>query len=79
VGKAVKKILFFLDFVVRYVRFWSRLFAYLNAPLDNASLSHPGEMTLCYLTGQADRSIIILSFLAKMAQNAQKGQKNDQK
>jgi len=22
-------------------------------PLDNASLSHPSEMTLCYLTGQA--------------------------
>ena len=34
-GKAVKKILFFLDFVVRYVRFWSRIFTYINAPLEN--------------------------------------------
>ena len=33
--KAVKFFLFFLDFVVRYVRFWSRLFTYFNAPLEN--------------------------------------------
>ena len=29
-GKAVKKILFFSVFGVRYVRFWSRLFTYIN-------------------------------------------------
>jgi len=31
VGIAVKIFLFFLDFVVRYGRFWSRLFTYFNA------------------------------------------------
>jgi len=30
--KAVKIFLFFWDFGVRYVRFWSRLFAYFNPP-----------------------------------------------
>jgi len=31
VGKGVKKNLFFWVFGVRYVRFWLRLFAYINA------------------------------------------------
>jgi len=30
-----KIFLFFPDFVVRYVRFWSRIFAYFNAPLED--------------------------------------------
>jgi len=34
VGKAVKNFLFFSDLAGYYVRFWSRLFAYFNAPLE---------------------------------------------
>jgi len=35
VGKGVKILLFFSDLAGYYVRFWSRIFTYINAPLED--------------------------------------------
>ena len=85
-SKAVKIFLFFSDLAGYYVRFWSRLFTYINAArrheenlkfkVENVKLWRPfGRTFIC----RRIKSIIILSFLAKMTKKDKKGQKNEKK
>ena len=71
-GKAVKIFLFFPDFGVRYVRFWSRIFTYINTPLRHKDTKVLREIRRRFRRLRG-------SFSHKKAQNAQKEQKNDQK
>jgi len=76
VGKAVKIFLFFPDFVVRYVRFWSRILPILTRQTAWRASAEKAAMSTDF---GADFADFAEEYSHEKAQNAQKGQKNDQK